>query len=497
MPRTKPPTEFEVLGFRRRGFSSTNTPTTGAVSIYGRNALAVDGSTSTGQVYAGYTPTIYAAPADAGTGDGSSEANAMDLPTALSTAAEGAIIGVLPGTYTGTAGGGRFNVAWTTTYSGTIGNPIKIVAKYQAVSLSTPGSNGNRSELAHTGSSAYNDANSSPVFGPSSRNYVEWYGFYVDERTSYSHADTGPVVLYNTTGGKVINCYIQGGTATWTDNHCGIRSEEVDNAEISNNYIRDIQTSGTPNGVNVVGIQTYDSRDLLITHNTIADCRSGIFVKGIQNGVTSNDQHNITMTYNRITGISHTGIAAGMIDSGTNIVAYNLIDGAAVFGLRLRVDATVSRDGTPIVSDDWTVHHNTIDVSDSTNLVGVIENGTTDLWGTVVRDNLIVVTNGANARPLYNSGTRTANYPTLSYNRYWSSTGTPAWNKLSVNYNTIGDWQTSGAIESNSSYGDPSFVSRGTDWKLSGSSDALTASSTGGPVGCYLTGSEEIGVEAA
>lgn len=41
--------------------------------------------------YDGLTPTIYAAPTDQGTGDGSSEANAMDLPTAMVNAAAGGI----------------------------------------------------------------------------------------------------------------------------------------------------------------------------------------------------------------------------------------------------------------------------------------------------------------------------------------------------------------------------------------------------------------------
>lgn len=62
-------------------------------------------------------------------------------------------------------------------------------------------------------------------------------------------------------------------------------------------------------------------------------------------------------------------------------------------------------------------------------------------------------------------------------------------------HTTLASWRSASGFDANSATTNPSFANKGgtaaTDYKISGA--ALTASSTAGPVGCYITGAETIG----
>lgn len=244
--------------------------------IWSAGAVGVGGggSGNNSLIYAGYTPTIYASTADIGTGSGANEANAMDLPTALSTATAGDIIGVLPGTYTGTNTSDRFSPAWRTTNSGTAGNLIRVVAKYAAAIYDT--------NLCDMRSGTTTDGAGCPAFGVHVKDYVEWIGFYVDEANSASRNDTGPVVCVGTTGSAIRLCHVIGDSAyTPDDNHDGIRAEGHYNCAITDNKIHGFKNNGTGgnNVANGCGICTYTGGNLTIQNNTIYDCYTAIHHK--------------------------------------------------------------------------------------------------------------------------------------------------------------------------------------------------------------------------
>jgi hypothetical protein len=62
----------------------------------------------------------------------------------------------------------------------------------------------------------------------------------------------------------------------------------------------------------------------------------------------------------------------------------------------------------------------------------------------------------------------------------------------------LSQWQTFSGLDGESSTGDPMFVDlEGGDYHLRPGSPAATATASGGPAGCYITGTEHIGIEPA
>ena len=115
----------------------------------------------------------------------------------------------------------------------------------------------------------------------------------------------------------------------------------------------------------------------------------------------------------------------------------------------------------------------------------------------MVRDNILVHAAGASSDQLFAAQSRTEPLPDMYNNWYWVISGTQYWSYGASTYTTLAAWQAGVSEDVDSSYGDPEFTNyAGGDYTLDVGSGALTASSTSGPVGCYLTGSETIGVEA-
>lgn len=272
------------------------------------------GGGSNSSVYAGYTPTIYAYSSDLGSGNGSSEANAMDLPTALSTASAGTIVGVLPGTYTGTTTNDRWVPTWRVTTSGTSGNPIRVVAKYAAAVYGT-----NLSEMR---SGTTTDGAGSPAFGVDGYDYQEWIGFYVDEANSATHPDTGPAVLTGTTGSKILLSHIIGKTAYAPgDNHVGIRVEGTYGITVADNKIHGFYCT-VVSPINGTGIETYTSGNVTIRNNTIYDSGAGIHLKADgDDAASSGDTPDalkgwFVVTQNFVHDVVKAGLVAGRSYSG-------------------------------------------------------------------------------------------------------------------------------------------------------------------------------------
>lgn len=225
-----------------------------------------------GEFYAGYTPTTVVT-------------DAAGLASALVSATAGAVIGVDPGVYTGTPGSAsRQNPVWKATNSGSSGNPIRVVAKYPAVL--NQGSSGLWSEL-RSGHST--QGSGQPTFGSNGQNYVEWLGFYVNEASSYSAVDTGPVVLWNASYCRISHCIIAGAGNIWDVNemHNGIRIEGSGTANVvRSNRISGFEHSGSDNNSNhaaiavvcdLPGSGTVNSGT--VEHNELYDCGAGFFIK--------------------------------------------------------------------------------------------------------------------------------------------------------------------------------------------------------------------------
>ena len=172
---------------------------------FGRRRYLVPVVQSGSSLFSGFTPTIYAAPADVGSGDGSSEANAMDLATALTNVTAGGIVGLIPGDYTITPPSpSDYTPAFQPTNSGSSGNPIRIVAKYPAAA--NYGSTSLYSSLSHGRTAVPGN----PTFGSRGKDFVEWIGVFVDEVASYSTDNGGIGGISESQGCAITHCVIRG-----------------------------------------------------------------------------------------------------------------------------------------------------------------------------------------------------------------------------------------------------------------------------------------------
>jgi hypothetical protein len=280
---------------------------------------------SGGTDYAGYTPTLYAYVTDLGNGSGSSEANAMDLPTALSTVAAGGIIGVLPGTYTGTNTNSRVTPAWLVPASGTESQPITVVAKYPA----STNVGGSVSELRGGGTV---NGSGCPAFGVLNQSWVNWIGFYVSEFNSTTTTDTGCVNIWSAFDCSIRRCHIlMNDGYIPEDNKPAIRVENTSRNVIADNLI--VDADGPAGfGDNQAAIETYVTGNLTIENNHFLNCGCAIHTKSNSefdnNGFTPTEWRGpITIRKNLFTNNARS-IATGRCYSGyDNPVYQNIFNG--------------------------------------------------------------------------------------------------------------------------------------------------------------------------
>ncbi len=253
--------------------------------------------------YGGYTPTIYAAPADVGSGNGSSEANAMDLATALSTVTAGGIVGLIPGDYTITPPApSDYTPAFQPTNSGSSGNPIRIVAKYPAAA--NYGSTSLYSSLSHGRTAVPGN----PTFGSRGKDFVEWIGVFVDEVASYSTDNGGIGGIAEAQGCAITHCVIRGDASLAGGSlHSAIRVNGTDDGvQTYVAYNKCYNVGNDISDANQSAILVLESRDVLVEHNECWDSSGGIFVK--RNGAAPG---NLIFRYNYIHDCNNCGIRIG------------------------------------------------------------------------------------------------------------------------------------------------------------------------------------------
>lgn len=421
-------------------------------------------------------PTAFVTVDAAGGGDGSMQ-RPWTLAEAMAAAVAGDVVEVGPGVYTAATTGERYIPAWNPTNSGNEGEPIVFCARHAAVHTEDVAY---RSELRND---ATEPNEGSPTFGTLDRSHIVWDGFYVDEHVSPSRADTGPVTVWGSDDITVSRCVVEGAEVDRQDNHNGVRLEAVTRIRLVDNLIFGVRSANQTDR-NHAAITTYDASDITIEHNEIRDCTMGMYLKGdhaddgLPNGaffVRRNYVHDVELRAVEVLGVTLVGDAPS--DISHNLFVAN---GTGV--------------GFNNVADDHPaavrVHHNTIVDSDSAILVFP-----PTMLDVTVSDNLV------SASPAFYTGWDGATVDTVIANGFDTNHnfGDPseAWISSEADYvYDLSTWQASSGLDGSSSVGDPMFVGAG-DYHLAPESAARTASSSGGPVGCFVEGDEVIGVRPA
>lgn len=414
-------------------------------------------------------PTRWVTVDAAGGGDGSM-ARPWTLAEAMASAGPGDVVEVGPGTYDAPATGTRYEPAWNPASSGTVEAPIVFCARHPAVHSATE-----RSELRATGG-----AGPSPTFGTHGRDHVTWDGFFVNEADSPSTPDTGPVVVWDSEDVTISRCLIQGATIARDDNHNGIRLEVVRDVRVIDNRIVGIRNASDGGySRNHAGIMTYDASHVVIEHNEIADCDSGMYLKGDHEGdgfpngafsVRSNWIHDIELMAIAI-------ISVDEVDGTGSEIAHNFIHDTSA-GL-------LFTDLGGLVPAQIDVHHNTF-----VDTTGIAPFATT-MYGVTIRDNLV-------AGSVFYYTTWDAAAVALVTSHGFSSHhnfGDPGfrWIESEAGYrHDLTEWRAFSSFDVRSVVGD-SMIDRATG-RLAAGSPARTASSSGGPVGCSVVGDEIFGV---
>lgn len=452
-------------------------------------------------LYSGFTPTIYADTVDRGSGNGSSEANAMDFVTALATVTAGGVIGVLPGVHVTASTATRWVPSLAPANSGSSGNPIVICCKYPAARLSTPGVNANRTEIQSTGNIRTGTAlewsvNSAALGVGVGTSYVKFYGFYLDQSDALPRPSNGTVLA--ATGTNHIefhefyfDCYNNlspdPGDMTWSeDNFNAIYCEDSDDLVIKNCYFNGGNGSAAGLNHNASAITIYGCKRFLFEHLDFADVNAMIWIKGSNSAGGETEPYNDgTVRYCRALTSPASGITVANVNTSRGVDIYQNLIVNSGFATEMANDGGGG--------DAIRIFNNTIvDFAYSALVVADVQ--TTSAF----YNNICYRSSSSSAEFVNGDGISMATgVSPLDYNFYYEAGGAPAWSNNGVVYNSLEAWRTAmgSPKETHSSVTDPLFVGSGS-YKLQGGSPALTASSTGGPIGCYITGTEEIGLAA-
>jgi len=352
-------------------------------------------------------------------------------PNASQAAQPGDTVIVRSGTYSTTATGIRYDPAYNPINSGTSGAPIVFEASGTVI-------------LTQTGTGPLIGANG--IGGR--RDYITWRGFTINEIDALATADTGPVVLWATTGSRIEDCTINGfDNGRLGDNHNGIRIEDTTDVVLRNNLIFNVLNFGGYHH-NGGAIMAYASRGALIEHNEIYNSGSGIFVK--------QDNRDFVVRNNYVHN-NGTGIMIGYTDAqGEHRIYQNL-----VVGNQSGISVTLNSANVRIVNNTVVGNDNGFNVAwcDNTIDIQVLNNifansGNEGIYGTYC---------GTHA-PL-----------TLDYNLYHNNVR--GWSIANQRYTSLSAWRTAtGGDEQNSFTADPRFLdTAGRDFRLQSSSPAIGA----------------------
>lgn len=444
----------------------------------------------------GYTATHYVdlaanvGAADDATDQGATawtNASSLSTPcsfgTALARAAAGNVVELAPGTYDAIGTTGGDGAAFVAGVAGTSGSKIVYTATYPAAYNAS-----NRTQLRNT---------DTPVSGVLSAPVLKLNSHVILDGVYFNYADgglpstRGVVYLgFGTTGAELRRCRFDrtdlGGSDDGDNFNC-VQYHTSTDCKIRDCYFYNGYDDGGSH--NEACITTYDGANLTIENNYFENVTIALFIKG-----QANDGTYGSIKYNRILNGFRPVELSATHSTNTNVldISQNLITLAAG-----AVDmGAVTFDNSTSQNRYFRVHHNTI-INGSTAAQPIYLETNWNGTGCEFRDN-IVASLVSTLQPTVNAQAALTNWTTWDYNRYYENGNTIEYYLNPTLYSSIADWRTASNRDANSSEGDPAFVDQASgDYHLAGGSSCLTASSTGGPVGCYITGSEEIGLRAA
>lgn len=419
-------------------------------------------------------------------------------PTAaMQNAAAGDVVEFAPGSYSFTDTGNALTPCFRPWNDGTSLNPITFVAKY-------PAANNTNSSL-YTTFKRPGATPSSPIFGAGGngayRSYITYDGIHVD------HAQDG----YPSTRGI---CYF-GNDLTSSNNNTIRRCRfdqidlgaygDIDNlncvhihgctdVKVQDNHFLGGHRTGM--GHNEACVLTYGGDNTTIEHNTFEDVICGIYIKGSY-GSLSNDGN---IRFNKFSGSGFSAMELAAVVNGGQLNVYQnlLID-----NISNAEGMTFDSGAAGLEMYDTAFYNNTI-VSDTTAQNGLIFMEANPYVRCEVRDNIVVYVANGITQTIVNAWNETdlSTMTAFDYNWYWNNGNNTAYAYNATLYDgatAFTDWKAAlpSSFDANSNEGDPNFTNIGTGDYTIASGSALTASSTAGPVGCYITGSEEIGKRAS
>jgi hypothetical protein len=422
--------------------------------------------------YAGYTPTIYAAPADVGSGDGSSEANAMDLATAMTNATAGDIVGCIPGTYIGTPSGTRWITMFKCPNSGTSGSPIVFVAKYPAAANLS--NEANWSELRSDNTSVKNAV----IGSGEGQDYQYFIGFYIDFIYVPPRPSNGTVVVGGATeviGTRIEQFVFDQTEQVDSDNYNCIFIQNTDGVVVKNCVFRNSSGSGNHN---VSSITTYGALNTVIENNTWTSASRGVYIKGDDQGGTR--FNSATIRYN-LFDVSGGAVDITTVDSVEAAGVYNNLFVGGAKGVTYENSAASLMRNAKIERNTF-VNHTVQSVYAESGL---------SLTGCTFKDNVVaLLSSSASKMGIFASAVTNLD---CDYNLYYESGASVQFDLLGSPYTGLAAWASASSKDGNSDEADPQFVDSGAgNYRRTGSGD--TGSSTGGIRGCYVSGSEQIGV---
>lgn len=376
-------------------------------------------------------------------------------------AAKAGDVVLVSGDHSAPGTGRRNDVAFISENSGTPGNPIT----YRAVGVS-------RLSLS---------SGAGPVAGCYLRRWVTWDGFTVDERTAPSVADTGSVVVWDSTGCEIRNFDIDANGVGHgaADNHPGLRIEASRDVRITGTRIRNVRTNQS-NPHNGACIQTYGAGALVVENNDLSDCGSGVFIKG--GGPVIFPDTGVIIRRNlihHIVGGSGITLHAGAIGTAAHPI---------------RIEGNIVRDSDVPAVRIWGFSSDPLNTPMNVQVAG----------NTFAGVSSCLFLNGQ--APLANAGhvfERNICAPTYLPIEWDSPTSQPAaairvdrnlspaatWATVTSGARyTLAQWRAASGQDANSVQADPQFVSS-TDLRLRAGSPAAG-------LGAYVTGDEVIGIGA-
>lgn len=333
-----------------------------------------------------------------------------------------------------------------------------------------------------------------PMIGCRGRDYVIWDHVVIDDTYGGSREDTGPVVFHATTGCQLINSEVRGhngsyhwGYPTYGGNY---RLVSVDGGSsqvvIANNWIHRAKFHTGPGGQNEACIMLYDASDVLMEHNDLDDCGTGVFIKDLPNVALDRN----IVRFNLVTNCHNGGIRVhGYYTRAprNNKVYQNIVrDCDTGSGIRI----------------GWGAATDTIVVNNT-----LVRNGGGGIYflshyfvNAQVFNNIVVGPGPA----IYGSGGESPATQRFTIDRNLYDTVSPFANYETATY-SWNQWQTTFSKDLNGLHGvNPQFVNAAAnDFHLQSTSPARThgraVDNIGGPTGsvipagAYITGAETIG----